>query len=108
MDVVIRKSKGSDIFNVGSGKSYSILEICEMLSKLMNKKLPIKSNKSKSRKNEISNVISDCSKIKKLGWIPKINLSKGLKLTLDWYIMNKYQYKKKLTYKIKNTNSNHD
>jgi UDP-glucose 4-epimerase len=89
IDIIIEKSKGFDIFNVGTGKSHSILEITKMLSKLMNKKLPIKSNSTKIRSNEISNVIADCSKIKKLGWMPKITLTNGLKLTLDWYIDNK-------------------
>ena len=25
------------------------------------------------------------SKIKKLGWKPRVSINKGLKLTLDWY-----------------------
>ena len=30
---------------------------------------------------------------KKLGWWPKTNFSKGIKLTLDWYLKNKSYYK---------------
>ena len=30
---------------------------------------------------------------KKLGWRPKTNFSKGIKLTLDWYLKNKSYYK---------------
>ena len=34
------------------------------------------------------------NKIKKeLGWYPKTNFSKGIKLTLDWYFENKSYYK---------------
>jgi hypothetical protein len=29
---------------------------------------------------------SNNSKIKKLGWKPKISINKGLELTLNWYI----------------------
>ena len=30
---------------------------------------------------------------KKLAWQPKTNFSKGIKLTLDWYLKNKSYYK---------------
>ena len=30
-------------------------------------------------------MVSDCAKIKKLSWKPKISISKGLQLTPDWY-----------------------
>jgi len=36
-------------------------------------------------------VVSDCSKIKKLGWKPKISINKGLELTLDWYAAKKLE-----------------
>ncbi len=41
--------------------------------------------KSQSRKQDIDEVISNSSKIKKLGWKPKTDISHGLELTLDWY-----------------------
>jgi nucleoside-diphosphate-sugar epimerase len=96
MDIIIKKSNGFNIFNVGTGKSYSILEISKMLSKLMNKKLLLKSNSTKIRNNEISNVVADCSKIKKLGWMPKTTLLDGLKLTLNWHMHNKQVHKNKI------------
>jgi len=67
-----------------------------MLSKLMNKKLLLKSNSTKIRNNEISNVMADCSKIKKLGWMPKTTLLDGLKLTLNWHMHNKQVHKNKI------------
>ena len=30
---------------------------------------------------------------KKLGWHPKTNFKKGIKLTLDWYFQNKQYFK---------------
>ena len=84
IEFVIR-TKGFNIYNVGTGKSYSIMEICDTLKKLIGSKAPIISTKKYSRKNEINNIISDSSKLKKLGWKPRINLNNGLKLTLNWY-----------------------
>ena len=67
-------------------KKYKINLICNILKKLSGKKNPIIADKTKLRKNDTKNVVSDCSKIKKLGWKPKISISKGLELTLNWYI----------------------
>ena len=83
---VMKNLKGFNTYNVVSERSYSIQEICNILKKLSGKKNPIIVDKKKLRKNDIKNVVSDCSKIKKLGWKPKISINKGLELTLNWYI----------------------
>ena len=87
--IVIKSLKNFNIYNVGSEKSYSIQEVCNILKKLSGKKIPIIIDKTKLRKNDTKNVVSDCAKIKKLGWKPKISISKGLELTLDWYAAKK-------------------
>ena len=92
--IVMKNLKGFNTYNVGSERSYSIQEICNILKKLSGKKNPIIVDKKKLRKNDIKNVVSDCSKIKKLGWKPKISINEGLKLTLDWYIAKKLEVSK--------------
>ncbi len=92
--IVIKNLKNFNIYNVGSEKSYSIQEICNILKKLSGKKTPIVADKGKLRKNDIKNVISDCSKIKRLGWKPKISINEGLELTLNWYIAKKLETSK--------------
>jgi len=89
--IVIKNLKGFNIYNVGLERSYSIQEICNILKKLSGKKISIVTDKTKLRKNDIKNVVSDCSKIKKLGWKPKISINKGLELTLNWYITRKIE-----------------
>ena len=84
--IVMKNLKGFHTYNVGSERSYSIQEICNILKKLSGKKNPIIVDKTKLRKNDIKNVVSDCSKIKKLGWKPRVSINKGLELTLNWYI----------------------
>ena len=85
VEIISRKSRGMQIFNVGTGHSYSILKICEILQKIAKRKIPIKSQSKYSRKNDIHEIVSDSSKLKKLGWKPKIDINKGLKLTYDWH-----------------------
>ncbi len=82
---ILQKSTGSNTFNIGTGKSYSIREICNILQKINNKKMTIHSLKVLSRKSDVPDIYADNSKIKKLGWKPQINFVDGLKLTCDWY-----------------------
>ncbi len=73
---LLKKNIKSGVYNVGYGKSISILSIIEILEKLLNKKINFKSYE-KSKKFSF---YSCNDKIKKnLKFIPKINLKKGLK-----------------------------
>jgi len=90
MDLVLKKSQGLNIYNVGTGKSYSILDLCNLLRKIARKKILVKSVKSYSRKSEVDEIVSNSSKIRKLGWKPKVELLDGLKITFDWFVSQKH------------------
>jgi len=78
--------KGFQIFNVGSGKSFSIKTISDKIEKIMKKKVTVETDKTKIRKNDILEIKSDYSKIKKIHhWKPKISLDEGLKKTCEYY-----------------------
>ncbi len=81
---VLNKSKKFQVYNVGSGKSYSIMEICNLFKKISGRDIPVESVKSILRKSEINEVVADNSKIKKLGWKPLINISKGIQMYYQW------------------------
>ncbi len=88
IDLVIQKSSGFEIFNIGSGRSSSIKEVCEILRQISEKKIEIRSVPALKRKQEIKNVVSNISKITELGWRPKISLKTGLQLTFENYRRN--------------------
>ena len=74
-----------DIFNVGSGKSYSVKEIVDKLIAINKKEVSV-IYLNERRKNEIMNTIADIRHIKnRLGWEPKISIDEGLKKTFEWY-----------------------
>jgi len=85
ISIVLQKLEGFEVYNIGTEKSYSVLELCKIIEKISKKNLIIKSIKSKSRDFEVKNMVSNSSKIKKLGWRPKISINQGLKILYDSY-----------------------
>ena len=81
--LVFLKSQGLNAYNVGTGKSFSILEICNMIKKFSNKKTLVESVEKYKRNVEINEIRADISKIRKLGWKPSIPIDKGIKLLLE-------------------------
>ena len=78
----ISLKKDFQIFNIGSGKSYSINEIVKTLKNFFGENFQIL-NKNINRKNEILKTKLDIGKAKKiLKWKPRWDLKKGLELTI--------------------------
>ncbi len=72
------------MFNIGSGRGTTILEIAQTLSKLLGKSNLIQVNKD-FRKNDIRHCFADNTKAKKLlGWSPKVTLEQGMKELIEW------------------------
>ena len=70
---------GYNIFNIGSGRSYSVKKIIDLILKNSPKKFSY-SFKGEERKNEVLNSVADISKIKRLyKWEPKISIQEGIK-----------------------------
>jgi nucleoside-diphosphate-sugar epimerase len=75
---VIMDFDKSEIFNIGSGISYSVQEIIDILNRKL--RIPIEvAYKYERRANEILNVVANNKKANiKLNWNPKIDLETGL------------------------------
>jgi nucleoside-diphosphate-sugar epimerase len=70
-----------EIFNIGSGKSYSFEKIIQLFERKSGKK--IKQENRVSKDNNISKIQADISKItKKTGWYPKYNFEDGVEKIL--------------------------
>ncbi|MCK9415335.1 NAD-dependent epimerase/dehydratase family protein [Candidatus Dojkabacteria bacterium] len=70
------------VFNLGSGQNYSINQIYDIISKLLNSKIkPIYKN---DLDGESLENLADITEAKKLGWYPKIDLENGLKTSIEF------------------------
>lgn len=74
-------------FNIGGLTIHSSEEIIKIVSSLMNSEIkPLLCEKDKTFK-EIYEQYMDYSKIQsKIGWVPQIEIKKGLMLTIKWYM----------------------
>jgi len=71
-----------EVFNVGSGQSYSVREIAEMLCTLSGENVELLFN-NETRPDEINETVADITNAKKLlGWTPRIELKDGLSALL--------------------------
>ena len=75
--------KGNEFFNVGYGEEVTILELAEMLKKVTGYQGEIVLDPSKP--DGTPRKLTDISRLKAMGWQPKITLEEGLKQTYEWY-----------------------
>ena len=95
---VFLKGKIGEFYNIGSNKNLNNLQVTKELLKKSKKIIKIgkdvKINFVKDRPGHDIRYALNSNKIKyKLGWHPKTNFEKGIKLTLEWYLENKSYYK---------------
>lgn len=85
----MKSSRSSgEIFNVGSGKKISLLEVAKIISDLcLSGKIVInKKTRDNNKRKENISLCSNIDKIKKtLKWFPKVNLNEGLLKTIEYY-----------------------
>ena len=90
---MLKKKFHQDYLNVGSGEDISIKDLAKIISKITNYKGKIFFNKRYP--DGVKQRILNSSKIRKMGWSPKIKLKKGLKDYCSYYTKNLMPIKNK-------------
>lgn len=73
------------IIDLGSGKQYSIQEVCEKIAAIMNSNISLGFGEKKDRRFD-RNWVADLGMAKKyLGWQPKTEIDEGLTNTVEWF-----------------------
>ena len=71
-----------NVYNLGSGKNYSVNEIYSIIARLL--KSDIQPIYKPDLPGEAFANLADISRVKEIGWSPKINLEDGLKTSIDF------------------------
>lgn len=83
------KCNAGEIYNICSGKAYSIKGILEKLLSLSQAEIKLEQDPERMRLNDIPILQGDNSKfIKQTGWAPEITLNQSLKDILDYWRNN--------------------
>ncbi len=75
------------VFNIGSGKAYTILEIARMIGKTLKKTEIRPEITGQYRVGDIRHCFADISKAKSvLGYIPKVSMQEGMTELVEWLV----------------------
>jgi dTDP-glucose 4,6-dehydratase len=92
IDLILRKGKSGEIYNVGSGNEKINLEIVNFILKELDRpKSLIKF--VKDRPGHDLRYSLNCKKIGALGWAPKHDFESALKETINWYTKNEWWWR---------------
>jgi len=99
--IKVAESKNSigEVINIGTGRDVSVAEIMAMVERILGVRLKVVKDSKRIRpiQSEVTRLLADNSKAKKLlNWEPKVDLKKGLKLTIDFVAKNPNLYDPKI------------
>ena len=74
------------MYNIGTGKAYTMKEILNMLLEMGQKEVKIKVDPKRLRPSDVQILLSDSSKFRnKTGWEPKIPFKQSLNDLMDYW-----------------------
>jgi GDP-L-fucose synthase len=93
LQIIMEKEESMfEVYNVGSNKVYSVLEVLDEMKKIANYDAPTEFISGKPSMIPTRKI--DSNKIKeKLGWEANTTLQNGLKIAYNWYKENKEEFK---------------
>jgi dTDP-glucose 4,6-dehydratase len=90
--LLIKKGKNGEVYNIGGGEELTNMELTLGILKTMSK------DKSwltfvKDRPGHDFRYSLSTTKLRKLGWKPRVNFKEGLEQTVDWYKNNEHWWR---------------
>ena len=86
--IALSNNTAGEVFNVGTGKDFSIEQIIKILFDLnkKKKKIILDSKRKRPKNSEVSRLLCDNTKLKThINWVPQVKIEDGLRKTLDWF-----------------------
>lgn len=80
---IVKKGKSGELYWIASSKKTWFYQLGKLLEKIANAQVNYVKSPTYTRKVDVGNFFVDNSKLKSLGWKPKLSLEDGIKKTLD-------------------------
>lgn len=81
---IIKKGKPGNLYWISSGQKTWFYQFGNLLSELTNSPIKYVATPSYTKRVDVGNFVVDNSKLRSLGWSPRIPLKKGIQITLDY------------------------
>lgn len=98
IDLVLQKGDPG-IYNISSGEEKTNLEVVETILKIMGKDENL-IEFVEDRPGHDFRYSLDSSKIRELGWRPRVSFEEGIRRTVEWYLQNKLWWERLIDEKI--------
>ena len=82
---IMNKGKSGELYWISSGTKTWFYELANLLGKLTNCKVKFVATPRYTKKTDVGNFVVDNSKLKSIGWKPKISVKDGIKKTLEYF-----------------------
>ena len=82
---IMKKGKSGELYWISFGKKIWFYELAKLLEKLTNAKVKFVKTPNYTKKVDVGNFVVNNSKLRSLGWKPKMNLDQGIKKTLEYF-----------------------
>ena len=86
--LLVEKGEHLNIYNIGNPEEVSIAELVKRVFAHFGKTADLQP--SEAPKGETSRRCPDISKLRALGFEPRISLNDGLRSLVDWYVENRH------------------
>lgn len=94
---ILEKGSIGETYNVGSGQEKRNIDTVKKILRILGKPEHLISF-VRDRPGHDLRYSLDCSKIRKLGWKPRIDFQKGMEETAEWYMQHMFWLESKLKY----------
>ncbi len=86
--LLAEKGKEGEVYNIASGVAYSLADLLQTLLGNSQKDISVEEDPALLRETDIPYICGDSSKLRLLGWEPKVPMGETLKRLLDWWREN--------------------
>ena len=86
---IIKKGKKGNLYWISSGKKTWFHQLGSWLTQFSDVKIKYVNSPIYTQKVDVGNFVVDNSKLKSLGWKPKVNLNAGIEKTLEYFKLHK-------------------
>ena len=84
--LALEKGEPGDVYNICSGKGWSIREVLDMLLSMTEAKVKVEQDPKRRRPSDVPMLVGDSTKLRgKAGWMPEISFEKTLEDTLNYW-----------------------